>query len=230
MKEYLIIVAGGTGKRFDSKTPKQFLNIAGEPLLMHTISVFYNYSKGLEIFLVLPLEYFNYWKNLCLENKFEINHRLVEGGNERFYSVKNALKFIPDESFVTIHDGVRPLVDQTTIKNCFSEAKKFGNAIPVAKINDSVRQLGDEGKSKAIDRNKLRIIQTPQTFYSKKIKNAYLQEFDESFTDDASVLESMGEEIHLIEGNPENIKVTRKNDLLFAEVFLKIKNNPENQK
>jgi len=105
LKEYLIIVAGGTGKRFDSKIPKQFLNIAGKPLLMHTISVFYNYSKEIEIFLVLPHKYFEFWENLCLENKFEINHRLVEGGSERFYSVKNALKFIPDKSYVAIHDG-----------------------------------------------------------------------------------------------------------------------------
>ena len=221
MKEYLIIVAGGTGKRFDSKIPKQFLNIAGKPLLMHTISVFYNYSKKIEIFLVLPHKYFEFWENLCLENKFEINHRLVEGGSERFYSVKNALKFIPDKSYVAIHDGVRPLVDQATILNCFSEVRKFGNAIPASIINDSIRQISKEGKSIAIDRNKFRIIQTPQTFYSGKIKNAYLQGFDESFTDDASVLESMGEEIHLIEGNPENIKVTRKYDLLFAEAFLK---------
>jgi 2-C-methyl-D-erythritol 4-phosphate cytidylyltransferase len=221
LKEYLIIVAGGTGKRFDSKIPKQFLNIAGKPLLMHTISVFYNYSKKIEIFLVLPHEYFEFWENLCLENKFEINHHLVEGGSERFYSVKNALKFIPDKSYVAIHDGVRPLVDQATILNCFSEVRKFGNAIPASIINDSIRQISKEGKSIAIDRNKFRIIQTPQTFYSGKIKNAYLQGFDESFTDDASVLESMGEEIHLIEGNPENIKVTRKYDLLFAEAFLK---------
>ena len=221
MKEYLIIVAGGTGKRFDSKIPKQFLNIAGKPLLMHTISAFYYYSKEIEIFLVLPLGYFEFWENLCLENKFEINHRLVEGGSERFFSVKNALKFIPDKSYVAIHDGVRPLVDQTTIKKCFSEAKKLGNAIPVSKINDSIRQINDEGESFAIDRNKFRIIQTPQTFYSGKIKQAYLQGFDECFTDDASVLESVGEEIHLIEGNPENIKITRKYDLQFAETFFR---------
>ncbi|MBI9036536.1 MAG: 2-C-methyl-D-erythritol 4-phosphate cytidylyltransferase [Bacteroidales bacterium] len=230
MKEYLIIVAGGIGKRFDSKTPKQFLNIAGRPLLMHTILGFYNYSKEIEIFLVLPQEYFEFWKNLCFEYKFEINHRLVEGGSERFYSVKNALKFIPDKSFVAIHDGVRPLVDQTTINKCFSDVKKFGNAIPVSKINDSIRQISEDGKSYAIDRTKFRIIQTPQTFYSGKIKQAYLQEFDESFTDDASVLEKMGEEIHLIEGNSENIKITKKTDLRFAETLLKIKNNPENQK
>ena len=221
MKEYLIIVAGGIGKRFDSKIPKQFLNIAGKPLLMHTISVFYNYSKELEIFLVLPREYFEFWENLCHENKFEINHRLVEGGSERFYSVKNALKFIPDKSYVAIHDGVRPNVDQTIIKKCFSEVKKFGNAIPASKIYDSIRQISDEGKSITIDRNKFRIIQTHQTFYSNKIKKAYLQEFDECFTDDASVLESMGEEIHLIEGNPENIKVTKKYDLLFCRSFIK---------
>lgn len=230
MKEYLIIVAGGIGKRFDSKTPKQFLNIAGRPLLMHTISGFYNYSKEIEIFLVLPQEYFEFWKNLCFEYKFEIDHRLVEGGSERFYSVKNALNNIPDKSYVAIHDGVRPLVDQTTIKKCFTEVKKFGNAIPVSKINDSIRQIGDDEKSIAIDRSKFRIIQTPQTFYSEKIKQAYLQKFDECFTDDASVLESMGEEIHLIEGNSENIKITKKSDLQFAEALLKIKNNPENQK
>jgi len=221
VKEYLIIVAGGTGKRFNSKTPKQFLNIAGKPLLMHTISVFYNYSNQIEIFLVLPHEYFGFWENLCNENEFKINHRLVEGGSKRFYSVKNALKFIPDESFVAIHDGVRPLVDQTTIKKCFTDVKKFRNAIPASKINDSIRQISDDEKSIAIDRNKFRIIQTPQTFYSKKIKQAYLQEFAECFTDDASVLESMGEEIHLVEGNPENIKVTKKSDLQFVETILK---------
>jgi len=229
LKKFLIIVAGGTGKRFDSKIPKQFLDIVGKPLLMHTISVFYNYSKELEVFLVLPQEYFELWKKLCLENKFKIKHHLVEGGSERFFSVRNALNNIPDKSYVAIHDGVRPLVDQITINKCFTEVKKFGNSIPVVKINDSIRQINEEGKSTAIDRSRFRIIQTPQTFYSKTIKKAYLQEFDKSFTDDASVLESMGEEIHLIEGNPENIKVTRKNDLLFAEALLKIKYNSENQ-
>ena len=219
MEKQLIIVAGGQGKRMKSEIPKQFLIIAGKPLLMHTIERFHNYLSEIKIFLVLPESHFEFWKSLCKKYDFTISHQLVKGGKTRFHSVKNGLDEINEECIVAIHDGVRPLVNHSTIANTFVLAEKKGNAIPVVGINESMRKIKHK-KSAPVNRNKFRIIQTPQCFKSKLIKEAYGQDFRDEFTDDATVVEALGIKVRLAEGNAENIKITRPVDLKIAEAFL----------
>lgn len=219
MKKQLIIVAGGMGQRMNSKTPKQFLIIAGKPILMHTIERFHNFSPEIEIFLVLPESHFNLWESLCNKYDFTISHNLVKGGETRFHSVKNGLERIDKECVIAIHDGARPLVSKKTISDCFSMAEVKGNAIPVFGINESMRMLKD-GKNYQVNRDEYRIVQTPQCFHSSIIKKAYSQDYKAEFTDDASVVEAMGIKVNLTEGNAENIKITRAVDLKIAEAFL----------
>ncbi len=219
MKKYVIIVAGGFRTRMNSQTPKQFLPIAKKPLLFHSINTFYNFRNDLSIILVLPTSQIEKWKSLCYEYNYNVPHIIVEGGNTRFNSVKNGLKLIHEPALIAIHDGVRPLVSHKTISNSFNCAEKNGTAIPVVNINDSLRELYDN-KSKSVNRNNYRIVQTPQCFKSEILLNAYQQDYDELFTDDASVVEKMGEKIFLVEGNVENIKITTPFDLLFAEYLI----------
>jgi 2-C-methyl-D-erythritol 4-phosphate cytidylyltransferase len=220
LKKYVIIVAGGQGKRMESEIPKQFLHAAGKPVLMHTISKFYDYSQDISIRVVLPEPYIDFWKSLCNRFEFTLKHTVLEGGKSRFYSVRNGLKDIDQNSLVAIHDGVRPLVSMNTIHLGFKTAEKKGNAIPVVKMNESIRQLKN-GESVPANRKKFRIIQTPQCFHSDIVKSAYEQEFREEFTDDATVVEALGQKINPFDGNYENIKITRPVDLKIAETFLK---------
>jgi len=220
LKKYVIIVAGGSGIRMDSKIPKQFIPVSKKPVLMHSIECFYNYSVKITIILVLPKIYFDLWKTLCKKNNFTIKHKIIEGGKTRFHSVKNGLSVINEESLVAIHDGVRPLVSNETISRAFHYAKIFGNGIPVVPINESVREIYEKD-NKPIERKKLCIVQTPQCFKSSIIKKAYKQNYQENFTDDATVIESTGEKIQLFNGNIENIKITRPIDLKIAEIILK---------
>jgi 2-C-methyl-D-erythritol 4-phosphate cytidylyltransferase len=222
---YVIIVAGGSGKRMDTALPKQFLLLNGRPILMHTCERFYQYDSTFSIIIVLPSEYIETWNTLCEEYSFSISHKIIAGGAERFYSVKNALDFIQthqdnQETLIAIHDGVRPLVSPETIYKAFVTASQLGNAIPVISVIDSVRKV-EEDRSSIIDRSQLRLIQTPQVFKLSLITKAYHQPFSDRFTDDASVLETMGETIILTEGNAENIKITRPIDLIIAESLLK---------
>ena len=219
MEKQLIIVAGGQGKRMNSETPKQFLVIAGKPLLMITIKRFHDYSSELKIFLVLPESHFGFWKSLCKKYDFTIAHQLVKGGETRYHSVKNGLDEVDENCIVGIHDGVRPLVNQNTISKAFAKAGKKGNAIPVIEINESMRKVKHK-KSVPVNRDKFRIVQTPQCFNSKLIKEAYGQDFKKEFTDDATVIEAMGIKVKLTEGNAENIKITRPVDLKIAEAFI----------
>lgn len=217
---YVIIVAGGSGKRFKSKIPKQFIELSGKPILMRTIEVFFKYDDSLQIILVLPEQHIDYWNNLCKKYDFKTQHKIVLGGITRFHSVKNALDTIPvSENLVAIHDGVRPLVSNASIKRCFAKAKKTGNAIPAVPPHDSVR-LVKGNTNRIIDRSLLQLIQTPQVFRINKIKQAYSQDYLEIFTDDASVLELFGEKIYLVEGNRENIKITSNIDLIIAEALI----------
>ena len=216
----LIIVAGGKGKRMQSETPKQFLNISNKPILLHTIERFYNFSNDINIVVVLPAPFIEFWKSLCRKYNCTIKHKVVEGGDARFFSVKNGLAHISKNSLVAVHDGVRPLVSDSTIHNVIETARKKGNAIPAVRINESVRKL-DSNITFPVDRNNYRIIQTPQCFHTDLLLNAYEQDFKESFTDDATVVESLGEKINLVDGNFENIKITRPVDLKFAEAYLK---------
>lgn len=200
--------------------PKQFLNIGGIPILMHTIRVFKETDPDIKIILVLPENQHDYWEKLCIEHAFISDFPTTNGGETRFQSVKNGLQKIKEESLVAIHDGVRPFVSPAVIKRSFEFAEKFGNAIPAIPINESVR-IKESNYSRVIDRRYLRIIQTPQTFKFSILRKAFQQDYHESFTDDATVVEALGEKINLIEGNIENIKITRKMDLKIAEALIR---------
>lgn len=215
-----IIVAGGKGERMNADIPKQFLEIKGRPILMHTLDIFYQFDATMQLILVLPAVQIDFWKNLCQKHNFTLPHKIVEGGNARFYSVKNGLQNIKTPSLVAIHDGVRPLVSADTIARCFETAAKFGAAIPVIDLVDSIRQITDNG-SKAVDRNAYKLVQTPQIFDTEMLTEAYNQKFSPLFTDDASVVEAFGRKIQLVEGNRENIKITTAYDLDMAEILLK---------
>jgi 2-C-methyl-D-erythritol 4-phosphate cytidylyltransferase len=223
LKKIALIVAGGGGTRMNSSVPKQFISIHGIPVLMHTFKAFLRNDSGFEFILVLPDQETDTWKQLCEKHSFAIAHRVVSGGQTRFHSVKNGLKQIHEEGIVFIHDGVRPLVSSQTIDNCYKTAMQKGNALPVIAPSESVRETFD-GQNHAVDRSRYFLVQTPQTFLVSLIKTAYNTNFREEFTDDASVLEKTGTQIHLVEGNRENIKITWPGDLIIAEAFLK--NNP----
>lgn len=222
MHKYAIIVAGGKGERMGTEVPKQFLKLAGKPIIMHTIEKFYKTFPAIEIIIALPENQIDFWKELCCKYTFTtIPHQLVNGGETRFHSVKNALILVKEKSIVAIHDGVRPLVNSKTITTCFLEAEKKGNAIPVVPVVESLRYVNKE-QNEAVKRSCYRLVQTPQCFSSELILKAYQQDFDESFTDDASVVEKLGEKIHLVKGNAENVKITTAIDLIIAEALIKV--------
>lgn len=218
MDLYALIVAGGSGRRMESDIPKQFLELNGRPVLMHTIERFKNYNDAIEIIAVLPEDQLRYWADLQKKYSFEIPHTLVKGGSDRFFSVRNGLKFVTGTGLVAIHDGVRPLVSTETIRRCFETAEKYGNAIPVISPADSLRMETDQG-SIPVNRQFIKQVQTPQVFNIDLIKKAYLQEFCPDFTDDSTVVEKTGERIILVEGNRENIKITNPVDLLIASTL-----------
>jgi 2-C-methyl-D-erythritol 4-phosphate cytidylyltransferase len=220
LEKWMIIVAGGKGKRMQAETPKQFLNIAGRPILMHTLKNISDYSADIKIIVALPDPFIDFWNSLCKRHNFSIPHQISPGGETRFQSVKNSLNWISSGSLAAVHDGVRPLVSHSTLNNVFKKAEESGNAIPVVKINESIRKFLGNG-SIPVNRTEYRIIQTPQCFYSDLLMRAYQQEYHESFTDDATVVEALGEKINLVDGNFENIKITRPGDLKFAEALIK---------
>ena len=219
-KRYAIIVAGGNGIRMNSPVPKQFLKLDGKPILLHSINKFLDTDPSIEIILVLPQDYMKFWEALCAEFMFHKPRKIAFSGESRFHSVKNGLELVTEESIVAIHDAVRPLVSSKTILATYKAAERYGNAVPAIPINDSIRQI-ESTRTIAVDRSRYCATQTPQCFRSDIIKKAYLQEYHYTFTDDAMVVEAMGEQIHLVDGNPENIKITSPKDLLIAEVLLK---------
>ncbi len=221
MKHYAIIVAGGSGTRMGSDIPKQFLLLQSKPILMHTLEKFHN--SNAELILVLHTDYHDYWKNLCEEFSFKIPHLLVNGGNNRFESVKSGLKQIAQDSIIAVHDAVRPLVKVESIRNAFIVASEKGNAVLAVPSKDSLRRVVD-GKNNTVVRSEYYLIQTPQVFWYSTLIKSYDIEFKEEFTDDASVVESMGEKINLVEGDYSNIKITTKEDLMIAETLMKIQN------
>ncbi len=218
MKRYVIIVAGGSGQRMESSIPKQFLTIDNEIILMMSIKSFYKFDSSIKLIVALPKNQIVVWKELCNKHNFNIQHTVIIGGQTRFHSVKNALTKIDSEGIVAIHDGVRPLVSQNTIKKTFEKALSDGNAIPYVDLVDSLRYVDFEINI-PVNRDKHKTIQTPQVFSSSLIIKAYEQEWEESFTDDASVVEKLGHKINLIKGNKENIKITSQVDLKIAEVL-----------
>jgi len=221
MKKAVIIVAGGSGIRMNSETPKQFIEWCGKPILMHTIEKFYYYDNMIKIILVLPKDQFDLWNQLCIKYSFTINLTLTNGGNTRFESVKNGLKMISDKCVLGIHDGVRPLVSNETIDRCYSIAEKKGSAIPVTEATESIREIKID-KSIAVNREHFKMVQTPQVFICSKIKEAYKQPYNKLFTDDASVFESTGFNICLTKGNKENIKITTPIDLIIGKALKKL--------
>jgi 2-C-methyl-D-erythritol 4-phosphate cytidylyltransferase len=219
MKLYVVIVAGGSGKRMGAEIPKQYLELAGKPVLMRTLERFKAFDDSIEIITVLPENQLRFWADLQKKYSFNLPHTLVKGGRARFFSVRNGLKFIDVPGLVAIHDGVRPFVSIETIKRCFDTAEKLGNAIPVIPPLDALRMVSDKGSS-PINRLLVRQVQTPQVFKAELIKKAYLQEYRPEFTDDATVLESTGVKINLVEGNRENIKITTPEDLVISTALL----------
>lgn len=219
MKKTVIIVAGGCGQRMGTDVPKQFLLVCGMPVLMHTLERFYNYDDSIRILLVIPEKFTSVWKELCEEYFFSVPHELVSGGQERFHSVKKALEHCTGEGLIAVHDGVRPLVSVQTIAGCFAAAAEHGSGIPVVSPAESLRMIHN-GSSKSIDRNQIKIIQTPQVFKAEYLLKAYQTEYQENFTDDASVIEAAGFPIYLCDGNPENIKITHAIDLELAGLYL----------
>lgn len=215
----VVIVAGGKGTRMKSDTPKQFIEVAGKPVLMHTILKFYHCIRDIQIVVVLPFEQIETWNRLISEHRFTIPHQITPGGAERFYSVKNGLAMLEDSGLVAIHDGVRPLVSDSVIKTSFQAAEISGGAIPVISPADSLREVSGT-ESSPVNRNNYKLVQTPQTFLTKRIKKAYEQAFETKFTDDATVFEADGNSITLIDGNIENIKITRAIDLKVVESCL----------
>lgn len=225
MKKYAVLVAGGNGQRMQSEIPKQFLQIAGKPILFYTIEKFYEFSQ--EIVLVLPQKDRAFWENICVENNFFLPVSVVTGGLTRYASVKNALQFIinkeidTENTLVAIHDGVRPLVSSQVIVDSYETASHKGVAVAAVHLKDSLRQVEEMQKNKSVPREAYRLVQTPQTFLLSKIWEAF-QKVPESsiLTDDASVYEQAGNEIFLIEGNYENIKITTPEDLKVAAALL----------
>lgn len=220
--DYIIIVAGGKGLRMGGDIPKQFLPIKGKPVLMRTIERFHECSPQLRVILVLPREQQDYWHTLCRDHSFGIDHTVVDGGDTRFGSCRNGLAAISDdeEGVVGIHDGVRPFVSADTVERCFARARQCGAAIPVLPVTDSLRRVFGDGKSShGVNRSEYRAVQTPQAFSIQVLKKAYRQPYQDSFTDDASVVEAMGVKVDMVEGNRENIKLTTPFDLKIAETL-----------
>ena len=219
--DYVIIVAGGKGLRMGSDIPKQFLPIGGKPVLMRTLERFREYSADLQIILVLPEAQQAYWQELCEKYDFKVKYQLANGGQTRFHSVQNGLALVPDnaEGVVGVHDGVRPFPSIEVIKNCYETARTAKAVIPVIPVVETVRHL--EGDSSVtVPRGDYRLVQTPQTFDIQLLKAANRQPYNDGFTDDASVVESYGHVITLVEGNRENIKITTPYDLKIAEVLI----------
>ena len=216
MKKIALIVAGGKGERMNADIPKQFLLLNDLPILMHTLNAFTDFDKRI---LVLPQSQIENWKTLCGEYNFALKHMLVAGGINRFGSVKNGLRKVDEGSIVAIHDGVRPLISKNLTNKLIATTKKGIGVVPVVPVKDSLRKV-DGNNSKAVSRSSLYKVQTPQCFFASTIKNAYKQNFSLFFTDDASVLESNGGKIISILGEEQNIKITTKEDLRIAEVFM----------
>ena len=217
-ERYAVVVAGGSGSRMNSDIPKQFLTLRGMPILMHTLRVFASCGSDISIILVLPKTQFSYWQQLVQQYEFNVAHQVVAGGSSRFQSVKNGLDRIPTDGLVAVHDGVRPLVSVEIIENAYALAAKEKAAITVVPSKDSIRVRTATG-TESVDRSKYLLVQTPQTFDLALLKEAYDTQELSTFTDDASVVESTGEKVHIIQGSYANIKITTPEDLVIAEAL-----------
>lgn len=214
MKKYAIITAAGSGSRMGNSVPKQFIVIGKWPVLMHTIQKFA--TEVDEIILTLPKEYIPMWNDLVKQYHFQVPHQVVVGGSNRFQSVKNAVLTLPDSVLVAVHDGVRPFVSSALIRQCFVAAEQNGNAVACVSVVESLRQKVND-TTVSVDRSNFLSVQTPQVFKSDILKHAYLTAENDQFTDDASIVESAGENIYCVEGENTNVKITYPEDLQLAE-------------
>jgi len=219
MQKYVLIVAGGSGSRMKSNLPKQFLPLCGEPILMRTISAFHKALPSASIVVVLPESQISYWEELCQKEDFTIAHRIAKGGSTRYESVQNGLALCADSGLVGIHDGVRPLVSTSMIEQCFDDALTHGSSIPCVPVTQSLRKVSDD-KSHPVDRTGIMAVQTPQCFKVDLLKPCYDQPASASFTDDATVFESLGHQVFVSPGEETNIKITTQADLRIAEAIL----------
>lgn len=231
-EEFVIIVAGGKGLRMGGDIPKQFLPIGGKPILMRTLERFRAYSETLQIILVLPEAQQDYWQELCKQYEFQVDYQIANGGQTRFHSVQNGLALVPDdaEGVVGVHDGVRPFPSIEVITRCYETARQTKAVIPVIPVVETVRQILPSNQSNpnavsnpssiTVPRDQYRLVQTPQTFDIQLLKAANRQPYNDGFTDDASVVESYGHPITLVEGNRENIKITTPYDITVAEAII----------
>lgn len=219
LKKFAVVVAGGLGLRMGTQVPKQFLLLQGKPVLWHTLQTFLRSYPDMEIILVVPEEHMETGRTVIQATDDPYRIRMIHGGTTRFHSVRNGLQYIRERAVIFVHDGVRCLLSTDLVHSCYEEALRSGSAVPVIDCRDSVRLLVDGG-SEAIDRTKVRLVQTPQTFLSDILLSAYQVEFQDRFTDEASVVEAAGGKVHLVEGEPTNIKITTPMDLSFAEQLL----------
>jgi 2-C-methyl-D-erythritol 4-phosphate cytidylyltransferase len=220
MKKIAVIVAGGSGSRMNSALPKQFLLLNNKPVLFYTLDTFLKAYSDLTVILVLPEEYIAAGQEI-IDAYFDYNRiQITEGGRTRFHSVQNGLQLITEESIVFVHDGVRCLLSTDLIHRCYDAALEYGSAVPVIDCKDSVR-LQKEERNEAMDRNMIKLVQTPQTFHSKILLPAYKIDFKDKYTDEATVVEAFGLKVHLVEGEENNFKITKPMDILMAEQVLK---------
>lgn len=219
MRRHIILVAGGKGLRMGGDIPKQFLPVQGKPILMRTIEAFYRFDKDIHLILVLPADQQAYWQQLCRQYDFSLPYDLATGGETRFHSVKNGLGRVREDGLVGVHDGVRPFVSTEVIAACYQAAEQCGAVIPVVDVVETVRHLLPDGGSQTVPRSDYRLVQTPQVFSVSLLKKAYEQPYTPAFTDDASVVEALGVDVRLVQGNRENIKVTTPYDLRIAAML-----------
>jgi 2-C-methyl-D-erythritol 4-phosphate cytidylyltransferase len=215
----VIIVAGGIGQRMGGLIPKQFLMLNDLPVIFHSVKPFIEFDPKINVIVVLPNDHINTWITACNKYGFHVEHEIVVGGETRYQSVKNGLQFVNNADFTAIHDSVRPLINKEFVKCCFESAKQKGNAVPCVGINETVRKVDSLGNTQ-LDRSILRLIQTPQVFNTKTLNEAYKLPFSDKFTDDASVVEALGEKINLIDGLKQNVKITTDIDFKIAEYLI----------
>ena len=221
MKKHVIIVAGGKGLRMGGDIPKQFVPVGGKPVLMRTLEAFHAYDSSMHLIVVLPVTQQAYWKELCDSYRFTLPHEVADGGETRFHSVANGLAKVVGDGWVGVHDGVRPFVSQEVISRCYDEVREKKAVIPVIGVVETVRRLTETG-SETVPRDCYKLVQTPQVFNVDLLRRAYRQPYTDAFTDDASVVEALGEQVYLVEGNRENIKLTTPSDLRMAEYLCSI--------
>lgn len=221
MKRFAIIVAGGKGLRMGADRPKQFLDVAGKPVLRHTVERFLAFDPSLELIIVLPSSERDGWREYCRREGFVDRYSIASGGITRFHSVQQALQYVEGDGVVAVHDGVRPLIGRELLERLFAAAESYPAVIPAVPVVESVRKADGEDSS-PVSRDGLFLVQTPQVFDAALLRDAYRQPFSPAFTDDASVVEAAGTKVHMVPGDRLNIKVTTPEDLLLAERLLRL--------